>query len=266
MWAQCDVMYATLLLFSLEGALRSRPWFTMIAFSISFAMKLQAVFFAPALVAIFLVKRWPLRWFLLTPAAYVVFSIPPLLLGRSAKSLATIYVSQYGYFDKVTMNAASIYQWLPNTPQASAQSLGGIFFAASVCAVSIYVIVRIGSRPFANEDFLAIALFLTLLAPFLLPRMHERYFMASDLFACVVPFVIPSLTIPVLFVVGASFLSYGPHMGMKWLPVAYASFLNLIGLVLILRHLSRRRGIGAVFASPSPDSSQSLGDRRPADP
>jgi hypothetical protein len=147
------------------------------------------------------------------------------------------------------MNAASIYQWLPNTPQAGAQSLGGIFFAASVCAAAMYIIVYIGRRPFANEDFLVIALFLTLLTPFLLPRMHERYYMASDLFACVVPFVIPSLTVPVLFVVGASFLSYGPHMGMKWLPVAYASLVNLVGLVLILRDLSTRLGIGRAFAT-----------------
>lgn len=250
MWAQCDVMYAAFLVLSLDGALRDRPRFSMISFSIAFAIKLQAAFFAPALATIFLMKRWPLRWFLLTPAAYVAFCVLPLLLGRSPTELLTIYFRQYGFFDKLTMNAASVYQWLPETKQAAAQSAGGILFAASACAVAMYVFVHFAKRTPKNSDLLVVALFLTLLAPFLLPKMHERYFMASDLFACLVPFVTPSLTVPALLVVGASFLSYGPHMGMKWFEVAYASMLNLIGLTWILRDLARRLGIREAFAAP----------------
>lgn len=260
MWAQCDVMYAAFLVLSLEGALRSRPRFAMVSFSIAFAIKLQAVFFAPALVTIFLIKRWRLRWFALTPAAYVAFSVVPLLLGRSPKELLTIYFRQYGFFDKLTMNAASVYQWLPDTKQAGAQSAGGIFFAASACAVAMYAFVQLAKHTPRNSDLLVLALFLTLLVPFLLPKMHERYFMASDLFACLVPFVAPSLTVPALLVVGASFLSYGPHMAVKWLDIAYASMLNLVGLMWILRALSRRLGIAAAFSAPEEiQSSESRG-------
>jgi Gpi18-like mannosyltransferase len=252
MWGQCDVVYAAFLLLSLMFVLKDRAVVSAVCFSVALSIKLQAILFLPALGLAFISRGLSPLYFLLTPAAYVAFSVPPLLLGRSAESLFTVYTRQFDTFSELTLNAASIYQWLPLSATPRAQVKAGIAFAAAACALSGYALSRLPSRPLRTRDLLTSAWFLTALLPFLLPKMHERYAFTSDALCCIVPFVAPSLSLPALLLLGGSFASYGPYMNVPWLPLPYASLLNLAGLVLIARHLARDLGISARLQEWSP--------------
>ncbi len=260
LWGQCDVVYTTFLLFSLLGALRGRPLASALLFSVALGVKLQAAFFLPALAFVFIVQRYSLLYFALTPAAYLLFSIPPILLGRPAKSVLGVYLRQFDSPSALSMNAASVYQWLPVSSEPQAQVRGGLAFAAGACALVAYVILRLSRRPLRPESLLSIVLLLSALPPFLLPKMHERYAFMSDVLACIVPFVTPSLAMPALLLLFASFTSYGPFLGASWMPLSYAAIMNIVAPVLIARHVARDLGIvevlaGTAAAGSSPERS-----------
>ncbi len=187
--------------------------------------------------------------------------MPPIWLGRSATSVLGIYLHQFDTAGTLTMNAASVYQWLPVSAEPDAQVRGGLVFAAGACALSAYVILRRSRRPFRPESLLNIALFLAALPPFLLSKMHERYAFVSDVLACVVPFVTPSLVGPAVLLVFASFVSYGPFIGASWMPLPYAAMLNLVALVLIARQLGRDLGLTDALGQTARDDDS--GDERP---
>jgi Gpi18-like mannosyltransferase len=258
LYAQCDVVYGAFLLFSLHAALVQRPLACALWFSVAASVKLQALFFLPALGIAFLAQGWSLAYVLLTPVAYVIAALPPILLGRSPANVFSIYWRQVTHPNDLQANAASIYQWLPTSGTPDAQIIGGTAFAAAACALSAYVLLHLPRRPHRVRDVFEMALFMAALPPFLLPRMHERYAFASDALACIVPFVTPSLSIPALLLLGGSFISYGPYMGANWMPISYAALLTLAGLVLIARHLARTLGINEVLSSAGTDPSTTV--------
>jgi Gpi18-like mannosyltransferase len=255
LWAQSDIIYATFLLSALLGALRGRPLQSLLFFSVAFSVKLQALFFLPALASVFIARRYSLLHFALTPVAYLVFSLPPILLGRPIKSVLGVYLRQVGSSNALSLNAASVYQWLPVSSEPQAQIRGGLAFAAGACALVAYVILKLSRRPLRSESLLGVVLLLAALPPFLLPMMHERYAFMSDVLVCVVPFVIPTLTTPALLLLFASFVSYGPFIGANWMPLSYAAVMNVVALVLVARHVARDLGIVDVLAGTAAEAS-----------
>jgi Gpi18-like mannosyltransferase len=55
-------------------------------------------------------------------------------------------------------------------------------------------------------------MFFALLSPFLLPRMHERYFYSADVLSILYAFYFPRRWFVPLLVIGSSFLSYLPFL------------------------------------------------------
>lgn len=220
-WGQCDVTYVTFLVFALAAALEKRPLASAVFFSVACGFKMQAMFFLPAIATVFMAQGISPLYLALTPAFYFVSAIPPLLLGRSFTNILGIYPRQFDESGLLTMNAASIYQWLPATSAPKDLARGGLAFAAGACALVAYPILRLSRRPLRPRSLLNVAFFLSALCPFLLPHMHERYAFASDVLACVVPFVTPALAGPAVLLVFASLVSYGPFIGANWMPVSY---------------------------------------------
>jgi Gpi18-like mannosyltransferase len=74
------------------------------------------------------------------------------------------------------------------------------------------VLAAIVPRTLTPELTLALATFSVLLAPFVLPHMHERYFYAADVFTIVLAFYRPRWAFIALLVQLASLLSYWPFL------------------------------------------------------
>ncbi|MDX2020480.1 MAG: glycosyltransferase 87 family protein [Deltaproteobacteria bacterium] len=242
LWGQVDVIYMTFLLLSLIYVLDERPTRSVLAFSLALAFKLQAAFFLPALVVLFLERGWRLWRFALAPVGYLLLSVPAILAGRAIGNTLTVYLRQVGSQGSLEQNAASIYQWLPS-PDPQLQARAGIVFAAAVCGFFIAAIHYLAKNKFDRKTQFSIAMLMAALPPFLLPNMHERYAYCSDVLATLTPFVVPSLTLPAGLLIFASLASYGPFLRHDWLPLPYAAAINAVALYLLAKNIARTTGM-----------------------
>lgn len=96
LWGQCDSIYVALALLSIYWALEDRPVLSMLAITLSFGFKLQAVFVMPVLAVLWMQKRFKLRHFALFPLFYVLLVLPAVLLGRPFVETLTLYFNQTG--------------------------------------------------------------------------------------------------------------------------------------------------------------------------
>ena len=93
-WAQCDSVYASLCLGSLFFLLRRQTALGCAFFGLAFAFKLQAVFFAPALLVLVLVDRQRLRGLVLAPVTFLAALVPAWVAGRGLVSQLMVYPTQ----------------------------------------------------------------------------------------------------------------------------------------------------------------------------
>ncbi len=173
LWGQSDVIYASFLLFALDAVLKDRVRSAWALFGIALAFKLQAVFFLPALVYVWLKKRGP--WYAPSFAAlaFTFLSLPPVLFGRGLKDTLTVHVRAYGAFPQPTVSAPNPYYWVPADLFRLIDGPAIVLAVAAVALVLLFCTLRV--TPTAVNLIVVSAMFL-LTAPFLLPQMHERYF------------------------------------------------------------------------------------------
>jgi Gpi18-like mannosyltransferase len=88
---------------------------------------------------------------------------------------------------------------------------------------------------------LELALISVMLLPFLLPKMHERYFYMADLLSIIVGFYQPSFFFVPLLMIAISFFAYQPALfGVEPVPIALLALGVLVMLVLLNRHALSR--------------------------
>ena len=99
-----------------------------------------------------------------------------------------IYFRQSGQYEQLTINAPSLYQWIPNRYHNWYPL--GIAFTILVVLIVAYFVYK--NRVDITSDLLIyLATFSTLIMPFFLPRMHDRYFFPASVIAIVLAFRLP---------------------------------------------------------------------------
>jgi hypothetical protein len=177
-------------------------------FSLALAMKLQAVFVFPLLLVLVLTRRLPWRALLAVPAVYLALDVPAVALGASVRQLLTVYMTQTDQYQQLTLNAPSVYQFLPSDVNDHAIHTAGILFTG------VLVLALIGAVVFSRVELtptriILVATASVIVVPFFLPSMHEQYFYLADVLSVVAACYLPRRLwyLPVL-VQAASFLSY----------------------------------------------------------
>ena len=259
LWGQCDVIYAALALMAIYYALKGRPVYSMVLFALSFAFKLQAVFILP--VAVVLWIRRDYRWyhFPVFPLTYIISVLPAVLLGRPFWETITLYFGQTGSIgDGLNYNSSSIFSFwdgyfLPKIADTSRASRLGVLgaFAAMVLVLAVFFLLRkraVGVHPV----FLAAAL-LSVVIPYLLPHMHDRYFFMADLMTLVLAFSLPQLAVVPLLVQFASLLGYHAYLKMRYLlMMRYGGF--ALAMVIVVLAAAYACSFVAEHASPAPNN------------
>lgn len=234
LWGQADIIYTTFLLWSLFLILIDHPVTSIIGFSIGLCFKFQAIFFLPVLLILSLHKKIKFYWFILIPVVYIISVIPCWARGRSLFELLTIYFQQAVTYSKLSMRAPNPYIFIDSRNNFEMKVYVGIWIAA---VVSIgYILFR--WRKWKRMDFYAIvfdaALFTTLL-PFMLPKMHERYFFTGCIFMLVLA-IFDHKQIPATILLQASLLlSFIPYLcgwSDNWVKIA--AVINTISVLLFL--------------------------------
>jgi Gpi18-like mannosyltransferase len=233
-WGQADALYTFFILLCVWFALNNRWIAAVIAFSVSFAVKAQGIFILPFLAIFFFKKQ--IRWhvFLLAPLIYFAIMLPSWLVGRSLTSLANIYLGQADTFNALSMNAPNLYFFAPQNLY-SIGAISGILLAAFLLFLWswMYGTKREVTTP---PQLILSALVSLALVPFLLPKMHDRYFYPADVFSLIAAFFIPEIWfVPIAYQV-VSMLSYLPYLfgtdPQSVLPVAI--FINIIMIGFLL--------------------------------
>ena len=249
-WGQCDSIYTVFLVACLYALLRRRQAWAFIAFGLSFAFKLQAVFLAPLFLWMLMKKQVNWRYFLLSPLVYLVTLIPAWLFGRPLRELLLIYIDQGAEYSRLSERAPNLYQWIPNQ-YYSWYPLGIVFTALVVLGIALLVFK---SRVNMTGDLLVyLATFSVLIVPFLLPKMHDRYFFPADVIAVIFAFYFPKYW-PTPVVIGSvSVLAYLPFLyGVTPVPLPLLAVFLLILIVVLGRKLLRTLNIGTPPASTLP--------------
>jgi Gpi18-like mannosyltransferase len=192
-WGQADLLPASGLLAFMACILARRPAAAVVCFGVALAFKLQAIFLAPFLLLLVLRREILWRHLLAVPAVYLVAVLPAALAGRPLLDLLTIYVGQGAYYSRLSMNAPNPYHVLEQL--TSFPYLAGVILGCSLAGLAGLSLAIGGARALraSKENDLLLALVSLALMPFLLPKMHDRYFFFADVFAYVAACVSPRL-------------------------------------------------------------------------
>jgi len=237
LWAQCDVIYTGFLLGFMFFALQDRPWLAMLCFAVAFSFKLQAIFITPFILILILRHKIPWYSLLLVPAVYLVMVVPAWLQGRPLMDLLQIYIAQMGDNPShlLSLNAPNPYIFFTENPPASATTIG----------IAIAFLVGLGlalaswkfSGTVTKERLVIEATLALTLMPFILPKMHERYFFPAAAFMLLLVWFRPGYWWAALLFQVTSYLSYLPFLFLgdrQTLPVMIGAVGNVVIVVALV--------------------------------
>jgi Gpi18-like mannosyltransferase len=239
-WAQADSLWTFFILLSLMLFLRGRNG--VIAFAFAFAVKLQSIFFAPFMLGMIFKRRrlWP--WLAVIPAVYMLLAAPVLLAGRPILGVLSIYLNQAGAFHYLSVNAANLWIFWP-----FGETVGVIVGSALAALAGLFLAVSTMRTPPEDREGLLVAACASLLImPFLLPKMHDRYFYAFEVASITLACVNPRYLGLAVIAQADGILSY--MILDERLPLgtlAPAAFCNAgMAALLVEQMVRRRRGAG----------------------
>ena len=206
LWGQADALYTLFLLVCLYYLLTDKPLWGVIAFGAAITIKAQAIFVAPLLAILFFKKRIEWQYFLLVPLIYVLLDLPAFLLGRPLSGIFTIYSSQASIFEALSKNAPNLYIFMSAIPYNLGLMIG-LVVAALIIGYWVWLNVR-AKLDSSHRTLILMSLVSVALVPFLLPKMHDRYFYPADIFSLLAAFYVPQLWfVPILYQI-ISMLAY----------------------------------------------------------
>ena len=236
MWAQCDIIFTSFVLWSLYFMLKDKPAWSMAFYGIAFAFKLQTLFLAPLYVILWMKGKVKLKHFLFLPLMYVIGMIPSLLAGKSFWKLISVYFFQAnGQMDIYALSHKfpNIYQLIGTDSFLFEYADAGIWVTLGALMILMYCFARKQYEMNACL-LLRMGMLLTMTVVFFLPHMHERYAILVDVMAIVyVFFDFRKLYIPVLTIL-CSFAGYTVYLAQNNIIPMYVY--TILFLLLMLDH------------------------------
>ncbi len=190
-WGQIDSLYTSFLLWCIYFIMTERPLPALVMFGISASVKGQGIFIFPFLAVLALKKRIPWIYFLIPPIIYMISILPVVWAGRPFMDALTIYISQARTFSQIAMHAPNLYSLVNKKSLLEPAYYGGLVAAVILIPAWIWFYAR---RRFALTPNLLLltALLSVVIVPFLLPKMHDRYFYPADNLSFVLMFFWPA--------------------------------------------------------------------------
>ncbi len=238
-WGQSDAIWCSAVLVSVWCMLERRPSAAVLALGVALAFKPQAIFLAPVLVGFLLSGRSfaGLLRLLLLPLPYVVLALPMVAAGQPETHVFGVYFMGVVGPRAMSNAAPSLWALLPADLPLAALPLGiaaGAVVGAVITLHSALVLQR------SSNAVPLLAAMSCMLMPFVLPKMHDRYFFGGEVLVFIVACTFPRLLPAVLMSQAAALLSYETFLLQLsgWRLVAGALF-NLGALAILVREVSR---------------------------
>ena len=210
-WGQFDCVYAAFLALFVLFAIKRAPIAAASMFGVSLAFKPQAIFLLPLLLYLILAKHVRVRHLVFVPMMYLLMMVPAAIAGcRWLDLLNSVYIAPLEAFSVLAVNAPNPWKIVGALQLVDYRT--GLLIGIAVAGLA-GLVISVGAlrlEPNARTVVLVAALSGALM-PYLLPKMHDRYFFVADIMTFTLAFVIPRLWVTApLFQVG-SLLSYLPY-------------------------------------------------------
>ncbi len=236
MWAQCDIIFTSFVLWSLYFMLKDRPAMSMMFYGIAFAFKLQTLFMAPLYLILWMKGKIKLKHFLFLPLMYVIGMIPALIAGQSFWELISVYFFQAnGAMDIYALSHKfpNIYQLIGTDAFLFEYADAGIWITLGALMILLYVFAR-KNYVFDSKLMLRMGMLLTMTVVFFLPHMHERYAVLVDVMAIIYLFIEPEKFYIPLLTILCSFAGYTIYLAQNNIMPMY--LYTVVFLMLMFDH------------------------------
>ena len=185
-WGQCDSIYTMFSLAAIYFFLCKKQRIAMIFVGCAFCYKLQTIFILPVFIIAMLRKEYKFRYIIWIPIIYILMCIPacfaaPSFFQRLGECLK-VYINQTGNsYRQLSLNAGTLYTIIfTNFKEEETLSAMAIPLAIFVIGTFIFMHFR-SKREIDNKLYFKMFAFYSLLVPFMLPHMHDRYYYISDI-------------------------------------------------------------------------------------
>lgn len=206
LWGQCDVIYTTGLIACIYFLSIHKQIPALISFGIAISFKLQAMFLSPLLLILLIKKRISWYYLPLIPATYIVAMLPAWFAGRPMSELLLVYSKQANTYKELAKNVPNIYQWIPNNFYNIVVPIGLILTTFAIFLLA-YLVDK-SKLKITQDRLIYLATLSVLFMPYILPKMHERYFYPADICSIIFAFYFPKYIWVAVSVQMASFFSY----------------------------------------------------------
>ena len=258
-WGQLDCVYAAFLALFVLFAMKRAPIAAASMFGVALAFKPQPIFLLPVLLYLILAKQMRVWHLVFVPVMYLLMMVPAAIAGGHwLEFVNNIYVAPFEAFSVLSVTAPNPWKIVGALQLVDYRTGLLVGTAAAGLAGLVISVGTLRLEPNARTVVLVAALSGALM-PYLLPKMHERYFFVADVMTFTLAFVIPRLWATVaLFQVG-SLLSYLPYFGVSPHGPIYAILPVTFGVgILTLAYVSaqvastvRLRDVVYLFGRPT---------------
>ena len=251
LWGQCDSVYTALGMLGVYYGLKRKSALSVILITLSFAVKLQAVFILPFYAVLLMKKYIKPQHIMLFPLTYAVSVTPAVIAGRPFIDTLTLYFKQTGSIGNgLNYNSSSVFAILDKlTPDDNVSAV--FIILAFIYMFSVLVPAFFSRKGLGRKDMLVILYLLVAGIPFFLPHMHDRYFFAADISALILAVVIPELAPVAVLTQFASLLGYHAYLKMRYLmPMRYGAFALIASITLCMIWLYKQSDKKSVQESP----------------
>ena len=236
-WGQCDAVFAVFCLLALVFILEKKPPFAAAAAAVALSFKLQAIFLLPIFIVLCIAKR--VRWWSevqIFIGTFFVTILPAWLMGRPLWSILSIYGDQTkNYASRLNWNSTSMYALIPDQ---SPEETKGLLYAGIIlafCLVGALALLAWHNRTKLTDKVIFLfAVVMVIGIPWLLPKMHDRYFFLADIFCVFLAVMIPEKWFFGPLCVFASYAAYRNFLFMPYTPdTSYIAVGSVIMMFLL---------------------------------
>ncbi|MBA4048947.1 MAG: hypothetical protein C0476_10445 [Sphingomonas sp.] len=239
MLGQSDAMYIAPVLMAISAVMERRHRAMLAWCGLALAVKMQTVLIGPFILVILVARQVPFRYWLITPATYILTLTPAWAAGWPIDDLLTIYFRQATTFNDLARNAPNIWM-VASELGFNGNVVVGLASVSAIGAIATYLARYIATaRNFSPEMLLRLALLAPLMVAGLLPKMHERYFLLADILSVALAIVSRAprtWLVPVAIQLGSLFGLFGYGMGLPWL-AALGAVPMISATILVARPL-----------------------------
>ncbi|HPY79349.1 MAG: glycosyltransferase 87 family protein [Bacilli bacterium] len=180
-WGQCDQLYVALIVWTVLFLIKKKHFLAMIFLGLALATKLQTTFFLPVLIFMWLAKKFKLRYLLVMFLVIFLTFIPSYIAGAPFSMPFNMYRSQIGLYTNANYGAGSLYAFFEFPKLYAGIKRVGVYVAFIAIGVTLLVLFHY-KVPATPKNIIYVTALFSLVSPFFLPHMHERYFYMADAF------------------------------------------------------------------------------------